>query len=148
MKLFGLSAFAAVLLVATLAEAQTAIQAGEWETTEKTTMDGMAPMPATSRKVCLAADSAQLERLLFPSPDEMKEHGCKYETGASKAGVLTATLICPPADQMPGVTATADIAYTPTSYQGRGQLKATDKSGTTMAGKSELSGKRLGDCAK
>jgi hypothetical protein len=29
-----------------------------------------------------------------------------------------------------------------------GQLEAADKSGTTVKGKSELSGKRLGDCPK
>lgn len=152
MKLFGLSALAAVSLagslVATAAGAQTAIQAGEWETTEKTTMEGIQPMPATSKKVCLKTDEAQLERLLFPTPDEIKQHGCKYEPGAAKAGMLAATLTCPPNDQMPGVTAKAEIAYTQTSYQGQGQLEAADKSGTTVKGKSELSGKRLGDCPK
>jgi len=152
MKLFGLSVFAAVSLVSSLvavtASAQTAIQAGEWETTEKTTMEGVQPMPATSKKVCLKADEAQLERLLFPTSDEIKQHGCTYEPGAKKAGVLVATLTCPPNDQMPGVTAKAEITYTQTSYQGVGQLEAADKSGTTLKGNSELSGKRLGDCPK
>ena len=152
MKLFGLSAFAAVSLagslVATVAGAQTAIQAGEWETTEKTAMEGMPEMPASSKKICLKADEAQLERLLFPTPDEIKQHGCKYEPGATKAGVLAATLTCPPNDQIAGVTAKAEISYTQTSYQGLGQLEAADKSGTTVKGKSQLSGKRLGDCPK
>ena len=152
MKLFGLPAIAAVALVSSLfagtAGAQTAIQAGEWETTETTTMEGVQPMPPSSKKVCLTAEDAQLERLLFPTPDEIKQHGCKYEPGAKKAGVLAATLTCPPNDQMPGVTAKADITDTPTSYQGVGQLEAADKSGTTVKGKSQLSGKRLGDCPK
>ncbi len=78
----------------------------------------------------------------------MKQHGCTYEAGAAKAGVFTATLTCPPNDQMPGVTAKAEISYTQTSYQGLGQLEAADKSGTTVKGESELSGKRLGDCPK
>lgn len=152
MKSQGLPAIAAVALVMSLlagpAAAQTAIQPGEWETTEKTVMEGVQPMPASSKKICLKADEAQLERLLFPTPDEMKQHGCKFEPGPKKAGMLVATLTCPPNDQTPGVTAKAEISFTGTSYQGAGQLEAADKSGTTIKGKSELSGKRLGDCPK
>lgn len=152
MKFSGLPAAAAVALVsssiAVAAGAQTAILAGEWETTEKTVMEGVQPMPASSKKVCLKADEAQLERLLFPTPDEMKQHGCKFEAGPKKAGMLVATLICPPNDQTPGVTAKAEINYTQTSYQGAGLLEAADKSGTTLKGKSELTGRRLGDCPK
>lgn len=150
MKLFRASAVAGALslTLAVAAGAQTAIQAGEWETTEKTSMEGMPDMPSTSKKVCLAAGEAQLERLLFPTPDEIKQHGCKYEPGAQKPGLLAATLTCPPNDQLPGVTAKAEVSYTPTSYRGLGQLEAADKSGKTVKGKSELSGKRLGDCPK
>jgi hypothetical protein len=152
MKSSGLPAFAAIALVSSLlvgpARAQTAVQAGEWETTEKTVMEGVQPMPASSKKVCLKAEEAQLERLLFPTPDEMKQHGCKFDPGPKKAGMLVATLTCPPSDQTPGVTAKAEINYTQTSYQGTGQLEAADKSGTTIKGRSELSGKRLGDCPK
>lgn len=149
MRLLGLSVAVAVSTIAAgTAGAQTAIQAGEWETTEKTVMEGVQPMPPSSKKVCLTAEDAQLERLLFPTPDEMKQHGCKFEPGAKKAGMLVATLTCPPNDQTPGVTAKAEISYTQTSYQGAGLLEAADKSGTTVKGKSELSGKRLGDCPK
>ena len=148
MRLIGLSAAVAVSMIAAGAGAQTAIQAGEWETSEKTVMEGIQPMPPSSKKVCLKADEAQLERLLFPTPDEIKQHGCKFEPGAKKAGMLVATLTCPPNDQTPGVTAKAEISYTQTSYQGAGLLEAADKSGTTVKGKSELSGKRLGDCPK
>ena len=148
MRLFGLSTAVAVSMIAAAAGAQTAIQAGEWETTEKTGMEGVQPMPPSSKKVCLTAEDAQLERLLFPTPDEMKQHGCKFDPGAKKAGMLVATLTCPPNDQTPGVTAKAEISYTQTSYQGAGLLEAADKSGTTVKGKSELSGKRLGDCPK
>lgn len=140
-------AVAAILSVAgTGAVAQTAIQAGEWEASEKTSMEGMQAMPATSKKVCLKADEAQLERLLFPTPEEMKQHGCTYEQGPKKAGMLSATLTCPPAETVPGVTAKAEITYTATSYQGTGQLEARDNKGHHIKGSSELSGKRLGDC--
>lgn len=146
MKLLSLMTAAALSFVGTGAVAQTAIQAGEWEASEKTSMDGMQAMPATSKKVCLKGDEAQLERLLFPTPDEIKQHGCKYEEGPKKAGVLSATLTCPPADTVPGVTAKAEITYTATSYQGTGQLEALDTKGHRIKGSSELSGKRVGDC--
>lgn len=137
-----------VLMSAHGALAETAIQAGEWETTEKTSMEGMGAMPETSKKVCLKADEAFLERLLFPPPEERKAHGCLLDEGARKPGIMNATLTCPPSDTMVGVKATAEISYTPSTYKGLGQLEASDKSGKTIKGKSELSGKRLGDCPK
>ena len=146
MKLFAVSAMAVVVLIAGAAGAQTAIQAGEWETTEKTALEGVQPTPPTSKKVCLKANEAQLERLLFPSPEEIAQHGCKYDGGTKTPGVLNATLSCPPAGDMPGVDAKAEITYTQTSYSGVGQLTAKDKSGTAIKGSSALSGKRLGDC--
>lgn len=150
MKQLGLMSVVIALTVAAgataSARAETAIQAGEWESTEKTTMEGVQPMPATSKKTCLKGDDAKLERLLFPTPGEIKEHNCKYEEGAKKAGVLSATLVCPPSDAIAGVTAKAEISYTATSYEGLGQIEAKDKSGTVIKGSSVLSGKRLGDC--
>ena len=146
MKLFGVTAILVASAIAGAAHAETAIQAGEWEATEKTTMEGVQPMPATSKKVCLKGDDAKLERLFFPTPAEMKEHNCTYEEGAKKAGVLTATLTCPPSDTIAGVTAKAEVTYSATSYEGLGQIEAKDKSGTTVKGSSVLSGKRIGDC--
>ena len=146
MKVFGVSVIVAVSLMAAQVGAPTAIQAGAWEATEKTTMEGVQPIPPVSRKVCLKANEAQLERLLFPSPEEIAQHGCKYDGGTKAAGVLNATLSCPPAGDMPGVDAKAEITYSPTSYEGVGQLTAKDKSGTTIKGSSVLSGKRVGDC--
>ena len=146
MKWFAISAMAAVALLAGPAGAQTPIQAGEWETTDKTTMEGVQPMPATSRKVCLKGSEAQLERLLFPTPDEMAKHGCKYQGAIKTPGVLQSTLSCPPTADITGIDATAEITFSATSYEGLGQLTAKDKSGTTIKGSSVLSGKRLGDC--
>ncbi|MBR2813123.1 MAG: DUF3617 family protein [Reyranella sp.] len=150
MKQLGLTSIAIALTIFGIgvgaARAETPIQAGEWESTEKTTMEGVQPMPATSKKTCLKGDDAKLERLLFPTPDEIKQHNCKYEEGAKKAGVLSATLVCPPSDVIAGVTAKAEISYSATSYEGLGQIEAKDKSGTVIKGSSALSGKRLGDC--
>lgn len=147
MKSFAISVMAAaVLMAAGPAGAQTAIQAGMWETNDKTTMEGVQPIPATSRKVCLKAAEAQLERLLFPSPEEMKQHGCKYEGGLQKPGVLQSTLSCPPNDEVAGIDAKAEITFSATSYEGLGQIVAKDKAGTTIKGSSKLSGKRVGDC--
>jgi hypothetical protein len=145
MKSFAISVMAVVLAAGPVG-AQTPIQAGEWETTEKTTMEGVQPIPATSRKVCLKAADAQLERLLFPSPEEMTQHGCKYEGGTKQPGVLQSTLSCPPSAEVAGIDAKAEITFTTTSYEGLGQIVAKDKSGTTLKGSSALSGKRIGDC--
>jgi hypothetical protein len=146
MKLFVVSALVAASFMMGSAQAQTPIQAGEWETTDKTTMEGVQPIPATSRKICLKGSEAQLERLLFPTPDEMAKHGCKYDGGVKKPGVLQSTLSCPPSADVAGIDATAEITFTATSYEGLGQLVAKDKSGTALKGSSVLSGKRLGDC--
>jgi hypothetical protein len=96
--------------------------------------------------VCLKANEAHLERLLFPTPEEVAQHGCKYEGGVKQPGVLRSSLSCPPTDEVAGIDAKAEITFTPTSYEGLGQLLATDKAGTTVKGSSVLSGKRLGDC--
>ena len=145
-KGYGVLAILVMSSFAIAAHAQTAIQAGEWEVTEKTTMEGVQPMPATSKKTCLKAEEAELERLLFPAPDEMKEHGCTYKESTRQAGVLKATLFCPLSDKMAAVTATAEVTYSATSYEGTGQIEAKDKSGTTIRGKSVLNGRRVGDC--
>jgi hypothetical protein len=147
MKLFAVSAASlAVTLMAAQAGAQTAIQPGLWETKDKSTMEGVQPMPATSKQVCLKANEAQLERLLFPTPEEMAQHGCKYEGGVKQPGVLRSSLSCPPTGDIAGVDASAEINFTATSYEGLGQLTAKDKSGTSIKGSSVLSGKRIGDC--
>ena len=147
MRLFAVSAVSlGVTLMAAQVGAQTAIQPGLWESSDKTTMEGVQPMPATSKKTCLKGADAQLERLLFPTPAEMAQHGCKYEGGVKQPGVLQSTLSCPPTDEIAGIDAKAEITFTPTSYEGLGQLVAKDKSGTTIKGSSTLSGKRVGDC--
>lgn len=146
MRLFGVTAILVASAIGGMVHAETAIQAGEWEATEKTTMEGLEPTPATSKKVCLKGDDAKLERLFFPTPAEMKEHNCTYAEGPKKAGVLSATLVCPPSDVLAGITAKAEVTYSATSYEGLGQIEAKDKSGTTLKGNAVLSGKRLGDC--
>jgi hypothetical protein len=142
--------FARALLVASLvagpAAAQTAIQPGLWEVTDKTTLEGVQSMPATSKKVCVKGGEAILERLLYPPPEEFAKHGCTFTPGAKQAGLFRATTSCPASDEVAGVTANAEISYKPDSYEGLGQLTVTDKKGTTLKGSSVLSGKRIGDC--
>ena len=146
MKSFLVFAAATGALIAGPACAQTAIQAGLWEVTDKTTLEGVQPMPATSKRVCVKGAEAILERLLYPTPDDFAKHGCSFTPGPKQAGIFKATTVCPPTDQTPGVTAEAEISYKPDSYQGLGQLTVKDKTGTTIKGSSALSGKRVGDC--
>jgi hypothetical protein len=70
MKALAMAAAIATLLTAGAARAQTAIQAGMWEVSDTTTMEGVQPMPSTSRQVCVKANEATLERLIYPTPDD------------------------------------------------------------------------------
>lgn len=133
-------------LAALPAQAQTAIQPGLWEVTDKTTMEGVQTMPSSSKRVCVKGGEAILERLLYPSPEDFAKHGCTFTPGAKQAGIFKATTVCPATDQTPGVTANAEVSYKSDSYQGLGQLVVKDKAGTTVKGSSVLSGKRVGDC--
>jgi hypothetical protein len=126
--------------------AQTVIQPGLWEVTNKTTLEGVQPTPATSKRVCVKAGEAILERLLYPPPEEFAKHGCSFAPSANQSGIFKATTSCPATDQTPGVTADAEINYKPDSYEGRGQLVVKDKAGTTVKGSSVMSGRRIGDC--
>ena len=146
MKSFVMAAAFGLSLAAGTAHAQTAIQTGLWEISDKTTIEGVQPMPSTSRQVCIKGGEATLERLLYPTPDDFAKHGCSFTPGPQQAGIFKATTVCPPTEQTPGVTAEAEISYKPDSYQGLGQLTVKDKAGTTIKGSSVLSGRRIGDC--
>jgi hypothetical protein len=146
MKPFVRLAAIGLVLAAASARAQTAIQPGLWEVTDKTTIEGVQAMPSTSKRVCVKGGEAILERLLYPPPEDFAKHGCSFTPGAKQAGIFKATTSCPATDQTPGVTANAEISYKPDSYQGLGQLVVKDKAGTTAKGSSVLSGKRVGDC--
>jgi uncharacterized protein DUF3617 len=146
MKCSVIAAAIAATLVTGPTFGQTAIQAGLWEVTDKTTLEGMQPMPATSKKLCVKGGEAILERLLYPTPDDFAKHGCTFSPGPKQPGIFKATTVCPPTDETPGVTAEAELSYKPDSYEGLGQLTVKDKAGTTVKGSSVLSGKRVGDC--
>jgi hypothetical protein len=147
MKSFGVIAAAfAFSSVVGAAHGQTALKPGLWEVTDKTTMEGVQPMPATSQRICLKTGEATLERLLYPPPEEFAKHGCTFQPTPRQAGTFKATTVCPATEDLPGVTATAEISYKPDSYEGLGQLLLKDKAGTTVKGSSVMSGKRVGDC--
>jgi hypothetical protein len=146
MKSFVIAAAVGVSLATGSAHAQTAIQPGLWEMSDKTTMEGVQPMPTTARRVCVKADEATLERLIYPTPDDFAKHGCSFTPGAKQEGIFKATTACPATDQTPGVTADAEISYKLDSYEGLGQLTVKGKDGTTIKGSSVLKGKRIGDC--
>ena len=146
MKRVVIAAAISAAVVVGPAHGQTAIQPGMWEVGDKTTLEGVQPMPATSRKICLKGDEATLERLLYPTPDDFAKHGCTFNPGPKQTGIFKATTVCPATDQLPGVTAEAEISYKPDSYEGLGQLTVKDKAGTTAKGSSVLTGKRIGDC--
>jgi hypothetical protein len=140
------AAVVALSMVAGGGRAQTALQPGLWEVTDKTTMEGVQPMPLTSRKVCIKGGEATLERLIYPAPDVFAKHGCTFRPAPAQVGIFKATTMCPATATLPSVTATAEISYKPDSYEGLGQLLIKDQAGTTLKGSSVMTGKRIGDC--
>jgi hypothetical protein len=114
MKPFVRLAAIGLVLAAASARAQTAIQPGLWEVTDKTTIEGVQAMPSTSKRVCVKGGEAILERLLYPPPEDFARHGCSFTPGAKQAGIFKATTSCPATDQTPGVTANAATSPTAT----------------------------------
>ena len=128
------------------AEAQTALKPGLWEITDKTTLEGAAPIAPASRELCLKGDESTLERVLYPAPEQFAKHGCTFTPGPKEPGLFKAKTVCPANDTLPEVTAEAEVRYKPESYEGLGQLLLRDRTGATVKGSSVLTGKRLGDC--
>ncbi len=134
------------LLVSALpAQADTAVQAGRWEKTETVTVDGTA-VPSQPRSVCLKAGEATLERLLLINDDEAKARGCTSGIARPAATRALMTMSCPASDTEPAVDVSADVRFTPTSFEGTGKVLIKGKGGPDRKGTSILTGKRAGDC--
>src|SRR5262245_66312204 len=80
-----------LMLAALSAEAQTAIQPGLWEVTDKTTMEGVQPTPAVSKRVCVKGAEAILERLIYPPRQEVAKHACNLMPSAKQAAGFNTT---------------------------------------------------------
>jgi hypothetical protein len=136
-----------VVLLATAcpARADTAVEAGLWEKTEQVTVDGT-ELPSRPRSVCLKAHDASLETLLMINDDEAKARGCTNAIARPGEGRAVMTMSCPASDDEPAVEATAEVRYSPTSFEGAGRVSIKGRTGPERTGTSVLSGKRLGDC--
>jgi hypothetical protein len=135
-----------LLLVATIpARADTSVQAGLWEKTETVMIDGT-QVPSSPRSICLKAGEASLERLLLINDDEAKARGCKSEITRPVEGRVLMTMSCPASGDEPAVDVSADVRFTPTTFEGNGKVSIKGKDGQERRGSSVLSGKRAGDC--
>ena len=134
-----------LLAAAIPARADTSVQPGLWSTTETVTVDGT-KVPTQPRSVCLKAGEASLERLLLINDDEAKARGCKSEITQPGEGREILTMSCPASDAEPAVDVSADVRFTPTSFEGTGKVLIKGKDGSDRKGTSRLSGKRMGDC--
>lgn len=136
-----------LLLLATTipARADTAVQAGLWSKTETVTVDGT-EVPSQPNSVCLKAGEASLERLLLINDDEAKARGCKSEVTQPDEGREILSMSCPANGTEPAVDVSADVRFTPTSFEGTGRVVIEGKGSPDRKGTSILSGKRLGDC--
>jgi hypothetical protein len=132
-------------LLAAGARAETAVQAGLWQKTEKVTVDGR-DQPSRPRSICLEPGEASLERLLMMNDDEAVARGCRNEVARPGPGIARMSMACPAKDDEPAVVATMEVRYTATSFEGTGSVEIKAKDGSAQKGMSVLSGKRLGDC--
>lgn len=135
---------AALSMLAPMARAETAIQAGLWEKTEKVTLDGRA-LRSRPQQICLKADEASLERLLMITADEAIARGCKSSVSAPGPGRVKMSVTCPENETEAAVSTMLDLKFTPTSYEGSGTVEVKAKGHESKA-TSLLSGMRLGDC--
>src|SRR6185503_51530 len=110
-----------LLAAAIPAHADTSVQPGLWSKTETVTVDGT-PVPSQPRSVCLKAGEASLERLLLINDDEAKARGCTSEIVRPADTRVLMSMSCPASDTEPAVDVTADLRFTPTSFEGTGKL--------------------------
>ena len=134
-----------LLAAAIPARADVSVQSGLWSKTETVTVDGT-KVPSQPLSVCLKAGEASLERLLLISDDEAKARGCKSEITQPAEGREILSMSCPASDSEPAVDVTADVRFTPTSFEGTGKVLIKGKDAHDRKGTSVLSGKRMGDC--
>ncbi len=142
---FWVPLIAALSMLAPMAQAETPIQAGLWEKTEKVTLDGNALSPR-SQKICLKSGEASLERLMLITADEAVARGCDRNVSAPVPGQVKMSMSCPASDTEPSIGAAMELKLTPTSFEGSGTVQIKAKDGHESKGTSQLSGKRLGDC--
>jgi hypothetical protein len=133
------------ILLAAAARAETAIEPGLWEKTEKVTVDSR-ELPSEPRNICLKAGEASLERLVLINDDEAAARGCKSEETPAGAGLVRMTMSCPANGDEPAVSAKLEVRFTATSFEGTGSVEIKPKDGPAQVAKSTLSGKRRGDC--
>lgn len=145
MKALSVPALAVLLILPLAAYAETPVDAGNWEFSEKTAIEGQGEIPSPPRTMCLKAGEATLEKLVLPPVAEMEARKCKTELTGSN-GTAKASMACPASDQGPGITGNLDIKYTPTSFEGSGPIEFKMKDGTGGKGTVTLNGKRAGDC--
>lgn len=135
----------AAMVLAAAARAETAVEPGLWEKTEKVTVDSR-ELPSEPRSICLKKGEASLERLVLINDDEATARGCRSEAAPAGAGVVRMTMSCPASGDEPAVAAKLEVRFTATSFEGTGSVEIKPKGGPAQIAKSVLSGKRRGDC--
>jgi hypothetical protein len=134
-----------LFLLVPMAQAETPVQAGLWERTEKVTLDGK-ELSSRSHRICLKNGEASLERLVLITADEAAARGCKSSVSAQAPGLVRMSMSCPANETEPAIDARMELKFTPTSFEGSGTVEIKARDGHDGKGTSLLSGKRVGDC--
>lgn len=141
----GAAVLVMAIVLAVAARAETEVEPGLWEKSEKVTVDSR-ELPSEPRNICLKKGEASLERLVLINDDEAAARGCKSEATPAGAGRVNMTMSCPASGDEPALTAKLEVRFTATSFEGTGSVENKPKDGPAQVAKSTLSGKRRGDC--
>ncbi len=109
-----------------------------WEVTTRAEMAGMPmQMPAQTSQVCLRKDRSQKPESHIPNDEK-----CKTTNFQVAGNRVTFTVECTGDEPMTG---RGDITSTPTSYEGKMEMKTTRR-GQSMEMKQAFSGRKVGAC--
>jgi hypothetical protein len=109
-----------------------------WEVTTRAEIAGMPmQMPAQTSQLCLRKDRSQKPESHVPNDDK-----CKTTSVQTVGNRVTFTVECSGEEPMTG---RGDITSTPTSYEGKMEMKSTRR-GQAMEMKQAFSGRKVGAC--
>ncbi len=152
---------ASVAEVATAAQTAVKMQPGQWETTVKVaSIEGTGLPPEVQNAMKQQKQEHKVQTCLTPEqaekpPQEMlgAMKGCTYEKFSMAGGTMSGTMVC---KNMPGMAGEIRSAmsgsFTSTSYDFTSEtqmdMPAMPGGGGKMTTKTQISGKRLGDCER
>jgi len=108
--------------------AQTAIQAGLWEVTDKTTLEGVQPMPSTSSASASRAVKQRWSACSIQSRG-LRQARLHLRARPKQADIFKATTVCPATDQTLGNHREAEVSLQARQLPGPGPAHGQGQGG-------------------